>query len=841
MGFEPGATLGTFEIAGLLGKGGMGEVYRATDTRLEREVAIKVLPASFAQDAERLARFEREAKILASLNHPHIASLYDMQQDGDIRFIVMELIEGETLEDRIKRSLMPIEEALPLFAQIAEGLKIAHEQGIIHRDLKPANIKITQDGRAKVLDFGLAASCPIASNAFPNDSTTPGSPPAPLVTSDGTILGTPSYMSPEQARGKPLDKRTDVWAFGCCLFEALTGQAPFHGETTTDTLVSILEREPDWYRLPANVADGVQSLLRRCLEKDANRRLSSAGDVAVTLEDEFEALKNKTKSASSPGSPDLEAQRPKRPLPVFAAVSIGVVIAVLAGVFYGSRSSGEPDEGTGLSENMEKRTIESLAVLPFENQSGEEEQKYFVQAMTDALTNALAKISSISVISQTSTRSYRGTTKSARVIAEELGVDAIVLGSVYRADDRIRITAQLIDGQTEEHFWSGEWEADLVDIIKLQSDVTLEIATQIKAELTGDERERITSAAPVDQEAYDAAVIGQFFLNDATKEGLLTSVRYFKKAIELDPEYAHGWGGLVCAYVSFPVYGLSKPRDFYPKAQEAGLEALRLDYDMAGDQSHMGFVMMAYYWEWEQAEERFKRAIELSPSNATSYSDYALYLVHVGRGAEATITANTSMDLNPGPEAYFGQRIMSLAYLEREPQKSLIILRKILMENPDYFPALDTLALTHKYLGEYGKAVAVVQGWVEMTDRNLPSLVALARAHADVGNEDEARAILEELAATDDYFDSASSAYAFVSIGDLDSAFELLEIGFDEKDWGMVELRVSPYWKIYVDKPNWIRFRNDPRYLDLIRRMNFLPLPSSHPGYKEDQAHRALR
>jgi len=286
---QQGARLGDFEITGLLGQGGMGEVYRARDTKLGREVAIKVLPAVFASDKERLNRFEREARLLASLNHPNVATVHGFESavlgaDGEVRFLVMELVEGDTLEERIAHGPLSIKEALPLFVQIAEGLDAAHEQGIIHRDLKPANIKVTPGGTVKILDFGLAAS---VGAGFPtarlDDKTTPGFPPVSTLTTDGQILGTPPYMSPEQARGKPVDKRTDIWAFGCCLYEALTGHPPFQGDTSMDTLTHILEREPNWDSLPHVTPDMVRVIAQRCLEKDPRRRLSSAGDIAITL------------------------------------------------------------------------------------------------------------------------------------------------------------------------------------------------------------------------------------------------------------------------------------------------------------------------------------------------------------------------------------------------------------------------------------------------------------------------------------------------------------------------------------------------------------------------------
>ena len=427
MSLELGSRIAHYNVTALIGEGGMGQVYQATDTKLNRQVALKILPEAFATDPDRLARFQREAQILASLNHPGIAAIYGIEEQDDTRALVLELVEGPTLADRISDGPIPPDEALPIAKQIAEALEAAHEQGIIHRDLKPANIKLTPKGRVKVLDFGLAKS---QGRQIGSDDETRVSALTQAMTAPGTVVGTPAYMSPEQVRGQPLDRRTDVWAFGCVLYELLTAERAFRGATVPDTLATVLQRQPAWRDMPETVPRQVTNLLRKCLEKIPADRWTGFAEV-------FEEL--------------------TRPV----------------------TSSSVPARGSGAK-------IGGLVVLPLRNLSGDPDQEFFADGMTEALTWELAKLQSLRVISRTSAMRFKTSERSLPEIAEELNVDAVVEGSVVRSGDRVLIRAQLVDASTDTTQWREGYERPLKDVLALQSEIALAIAREIDVVVTPD-------------------------------------------------------------------------------------------------------------------------------------------------------------------------------------------------------------------------------------------------------------------------------------------------------------------------------------------------------------------
>ena len=492
-----GQQIGIYKVVSLLGAGGMGEVYRARDSKLGRDVALKVLPARFTTDGDRVSRFEREARLLATLNHAHIGAIYGFENDNQTCALVLELVEGPTLADRLAKGPLPPTEALKIAGQIAGALEAAHEKGIVHRDLKPANIKITPDGSVKVLDFGLA-------KAAAGDGAASDGSQLPTMTidatSEGMIVGTPRYMSPEQARGQSVDKRTDIWAFGCVLYEMLTGRAPFAAATIPDIFVSILEREPDWSALPEKTPPSVRQLLHRCLEKDPKARLRDIGDARIEL------------AGKQDGSPLLVSRRRLTQ----AATIIGVLMVMAAaGVAVFS-----PTKPVG--------PIRAVAVLPLENLSGDPEQEYFADGMTEQLTADLSSVTALRVISRTSVMQYKKARKPLSAIARELNVDAVIEGSVVRVGEQVRITAKLIRAATEDTLWARSYERDLRDVLGLQSEVARSIASEVNITLTPQEQARLASARPVDLEAHQQFLLGRFHLNKGTEEGLKKAVRVLR-------------------------------------------------------------------------------------------------------------------------------------------------------------------------------------------------------------------------------------------------------------------------------------------------------------------------
>ena len=472
MSLPGGTILGPYRVLALIGAGGMGEVYRARDTKLDREVAIKVLPESVARDPERLVRFQREARLLAALNHPYIATIHGLEQSGDLHYLAMEMVPGDTLAELIARGPVPLQQAIKIGAQIAEALEAAHSKGIIHRDLKPANIKVTPEGRVKVLDFGLAKAFEpsrTGADLSRDDTLTVHDDPTRL----GQIIGTPAYMSPEQVRGLPLDQRADIWAFGCVLFELLSTHSPFRARTMNDTFANILQREPDWQVLPPSTPEHIRALLRSCFEKDANQRLSDIGTACRQLE-------------QAPGKAPVPKHRSKAPLGKIAVMA-GVVLALVA-VAVGFNVGGMKDRLTTANSGA---PIRAIAVLPLENQSNDPGQQYFADGFTDALITDLSKLQALKVISRTSAMQYKSTKKATRDIARELGVDAVVEGAVLTEDGKVRITVNLIRAATDASLWTESYVRDLKDVLALQGDVARVIAGQIQLALTPDEQTRL--------------------------------------------------------------------------------------------------------------------------------------------------------------------------------------------------------------------------------------------------------------------------------------------------------------------------------------------------------------
>jgi TolB-like protein/tRNA A-37 threonylcarbamoyl transferase component Bud32 len=495
-----GHQISNFEIVEMIGQGGMGVVYLAHDTKLKRSVAIKSMPAQLADNSAARIRFRREAELLASLNHPNIAVIHDIiEQDEGAGCLILEYVPGETLTEHIAHDPLKLKDILSIGEQIAQAVSAAHKKGIVHRDLKPGNIKITPEGRVKVLDFGLAK--PSASEDKKSDIT---------ATEPGRVIGTPAYMSPEQACGKPVDHRTDIWSFGCIIYQMLTGHLPFEGQTATDTLARILERQPDWEALPQQIPANIRALLQRCLEKDPHRRLQDIGDAAIEIRESLNL-------------PPTTTAAPVRILWRWA-MAIGLVAgAIVVGLNIGRWC----EQLLGVAAPYQ---IKSLAVLPLENLTGDPEQEYFAEGMTDALITELSKIGTLRVISRTSVMPYKETDKPLSQIARELNVDAVLEGTVLSVAERVRITTQLIGATPERHLWADNYDRDFGDILILSSEVARVIARQIEITLTPEQKTLLAATRPVNPETYDAYLKGMFHLNKLTSEGKKKGLEYLHQA-----------------------------------------------------------------------------------------------------------------------------------------------------------------------------------------------------------------------------------------------------------------------------------------------------------------------
>ena len=752
-----GRKIGSFEVVEMIGRGGMGVVYLARDTKLDRSVAIKSMPVELQADATARMRFRREAKLLASLNHPNIAVIHDIiEQDAGSGYLVLEYIPGQTLTERIAHKPVKLEEVLSIGRQIAEAISAAHEKGVVHRDLKPGNIKITPEGRVKVLDFGLAKT--VGSEAANQQNT---------ITQPGRVIGTPAYMSPELARGKSTDHRTDIWSFGCMMYEMLTGHLPFEGETVTDTLARIIEREPSWEMLPERIPMNIRVLLRRCLEKDPHRRLRDMGDIAITLEDtasEFQYSKLWTESAKA------------------------------------ERTQLKPDS-------------RCIVVLPFENLSSDPEQEYFVNGMTDALIAELSKIKALRVISRTSAMQYKDTDKMIPEIAEELGVNVVVEGSVLKAGNDVRITAQLVDGRTDTHLWSENYTGTLTNILALQSEVTLAIAREIEVAVSPEEERRIKQTEPINPEAHEAYLKGIFFFEKKTEESFRTAADYFNQAIEIEPNYVEAYAWLSAAYWVPSIYGYGAGHESFSRAKIAANTAIKLDETCGEAHSALGWIALMYDWDWQKAKLSLERAIDLNPNLSYAYFAFAWYWVVAGRFDKAIDMMQTAVTLDPHSQVLNNQ----LAYMYRfsgQFERAVEQREKTLELALGFVIALSDLAEDYLCMSMYPEAIASVEKAMSLAGRTPLLIAMLGRAYAISGRKDEADILLQELKdkGKSEYVLPIYFAALYGDLGNTDEAFRWLEKVYQERHYGMFLLRIPSSWEL---------LRMDPRFDDLLERMNF--------------------
>jgi serine/threonine protein kinase/Flp pilus assembly protein TadD len=796
-----GSRLGPYEIVSPIGAGGMGEVYRARDSRLGRDVAIKVLPASFSNDPDRLRRFEHEARAAGILNHPNITAVYDVGTVGDAPYVVSELLEGETLRSRLAGGALAPRRAIDYALQIAHGLAAAHEKGIVHRDLKPENLFVTKDGRVKILDFGLAKLTQ-PEKAGPQTNL----PTETAGTEPGVVMGTLGYMSPEQVRGKPADARSDIFSFGAILYEMLSGRRAFHGDSAADTMSAILREEPaELSATNQQVPPALDRVVRRCLEKSPEQRFQSARDIAYALD---ETLAGATASAAPAPLPPPRSRR-LRWLALLAA-SLAAALAVLV----------VADAG-GLRRRLfgaSSREIHSLAVLPLENLSRDAAQEYFADGMTEALITDLAQIGSLRVISRTSAMRYKGTKKGLPEIARELDVDGVVEGSVLRAGNRIRITAQLIHASTDRHLWARSYERDFKDVLALQDEVAQAIAGQIQARLTSDEQARLSRARPVNPEALDAYLKGRYEWWRWRPENYRKALEYFRQAIAIDPSYAPAYAGLALTYARLGDSAW-RPGDAYPKAKSAALRAVELDPELGEAHVALGMSILWNDWDWAAAERELRRGIDLDPRSTDAHMAYSSFLANMGRREEAVVQVNRAHELDPLSATIRGQKANRLMSAERY-EEAIEEAKSALELDPTAIQARTILGRAYLQKGKVGPAIAELERTVDLSRREVGPVAWLGYAYGVAGQKEKAEAVLRELQQRfqEGYVAPPLVALVFLGLGERDRAFEWLEKGYALRDSLIVRLNAMREFDV---------LRSDPRFVDLIRRIG---LPSEKRG-----------
>lgn len=843
MALAPGTTVGHYEIRSKIGAGGMGEVYQARDARLDRKIALKILPAEVASQTDRMQRFLREARAAAALNHPNIAHIYEIGDSNGVNFIAMEFIDGQTLREVIHGGHADLAKLLRYLQHTAEGLTKAHAAGIVHRDLKPDNIMVTRDGHAKILDFGLAKL------VEPQHGSGSGSSDIATAilqqhSAPGMILGTAGYMSPEQAQGKTneVDQRSDIFSFGCILFEAATGRRAFEGKDAIDSLNKII-REPvpsiaDFN--PSAPAD-LQRVVRRCLAKDPDQRYQTIKDVAIELKEVRRELKGSVGQDTTPPPPKSGVPPSGGDLPgALTSPPEGRTASKSDGRTHGTRASSAEYLVSGIKQHKlavlvvavvlvagaiglfyyqyarsTEVAIESIAVLPFVNQNNDPNSEYLSDGLTESIINSLTQLPNLRVIARSSVFRYKGQETDPLKVGKELGVRAVLVGRLIQRGDSLWVSTELVDVRDNKQLWGDQYERKIADLLAMQRDIAREITSNLRPRLSGAEQNRAAKNYTENPEAYQLYLQGRFYWNKRTEESYQRAVDYFRQAIDKDPHYALAFTGLADTYSFLSSQGIRPPHDVFPLAKDAAIKAIEIDNSLSEAHTSLAYVKLYYDWDWAGAEQEYKRAIELNPNYATPHHGYAYLLISSGRTEAAFAEIKKAEEIDP-LSLVINTDHGEFYYFARRPDEAIQQLQKALEMDSSFVRAHFLLGRALVQKSRCDQAIAEFQKARTLVPEGVEMLGGLAQGYASCGRKAEAEKTMAQLLelSKQHYLSPHWLAAEQAALGNKDEAFKWLDQALDRRFGPLIYLKVNPIWD---------PLRQDPRFAEYVRRVGLQP------------------
>ena len=828
-----------YRVLRKLGSGGMGTVYLAEDLQLNRKVAVKVLNNEMASDPERLRRFEQEARAASSLNHPNILTVFEFVSENGVYCLITELVEGRTLRDVIKTGELTIPEALAVAEQIAFALSAAHSVGIIHRDLKPENILVRDDGIVKVVDFGLAKLIESARVESDEEAETR----ALVQTNPGAVMGTAAYMSPEQARGKNADARSDIWSLGAVLYEMISGRMPFTGDSANEVIASILKSEPEPIaQYVPDIPHDLEKLVGKTLRKNRDERYQNTKDLWLDLRDlrqeleynaklEHSAVPNRTEPNTGAGTQmqagtstaggliaatDPSAQtissgphhissaeylvsEIKQHRRGFLAVAAVLVFLLAGGIGWWYLRSGPAGAGG----------INSVAVLPFENGSGDPNMDYLSDGLSESLIDKLSQLPELKVIARTSSFKYRGPNIDIQDVAQKLGVQAIIMGKVVRQGDQLTVRVEMIDAQNNTQLWGEQYNRKAADALALQQDIAQAVSDKLRVRLSGAQQQTLAKVGTNNPQAYELFLKGKFLHERGGLENRKKANQYFEQAVAADPQYALAYAYLSDSYSIMAGNSSVDPKEYAPKAEAAARKALQLDENLPDAHDALASVYL-HQWKWNEMRRELERAIELNPNYVDARRSYAFYLTLMGRHDEGVAEAKRALDLDPVSLASLARVALCLHYADQHDE-AIQTAKKVVELDPDHIFGYVVLGYSYASAGKPREAIKVhLEMQRKDSHQGSSDLIFLGAAYAMAGERAKATEILDQLKSSKEYVSPGELPVLLVALGDYDGAFASFEKAFEAHDLQLMYLKVDP---------SFDPIRNDPRFIDLMRRV----------------------